>query len=437
MPLSDLVADSNAPSVSIDNTTTPPTVTTKQHNTIINLLQGLDSTDKLALAILASAARGSVVVGNSTPAWSALALGGSGTYLRSNGTDLLFSAIQGADQVYGSSANTACQGNDSRLSDARTPTAHNILSAQHGDTVAASVVLGDLMYGNSTPAWQRLAGNTTSTRNFLRQTGTGSVSAAPAWDTLQAGDIPSLAASIITSGTFAEARGGTNQSTYAVGDTLYASAANTLSKLTGNTTTTRNFLRQVGNGSVSAAPAWDTLAAGDIPDISATYARTEQAEQSNTPVSDNGDTTIGTSTTYFTFYQMPSTYKWYVCTGIEWKNGATVNGSITGMVYATDGNPPSQAAINLLATTGTIVQSGTSTTQRSSVVGATCIIRGGTNLAIGFSTGSATATLRTLSGQASQNRTKASALLAPTTNSTAWSTGTLDVYGKIYYRGFG
>lgn len=32
--------------------------------------------------------------------------------------------ISGAQQVYGSTANTACEGNDSRLSDARTPTAH-------------------------------------------------------------------------------------------------------------------------------------------------------------------------------------------------------------------------------------------------------------------------------------------------------------------------
>ena len=77
--------------------------------------------------------------------------------------------------------------------------------------------------------------------------------------------MPSLAASIITSGTFAETRGGTNQSTYALGDVLYASAANTLSKLAGNTTGTKKFLRQTGTGSVSAAPAWDTLVSGDLP----------------------------------------------------------------------------------------------------------------------------------------------------------------------------
>jgi hypothetical protein len=50
--------------------------------------------------------------------------------------------------------------------------------------------LGDIIYEDATPTAVRLAGNTTTTRKFLRQTGTGSVSAAPAWDTLQDGDMP-------------------------------------------------------------------------------------------------------------------------------------------------------------------------------------------------------------------------------------------------------
>ena len=36
-------------------------------------------------------------------------------------------------------------------------TAHNLLSATHGDTVAASPVRGDFIYANSTPAWTKLA----------------------------------------------------------------------------------------------------------------------------------------------------------------------------------------------------------------------------------------------------------------------------------------
>ena len=69
-------------------------------------------------------------------------------------------------------------------------TTHNLLSATHPDTVTAAPVLGDLIAANGIPAWARVAGNTTATRKFLRQTGTGAVSAVPAWDTLLAGDIP-------------------------------------------------------------------------------------------------------------------------------------------------------------------------------------------------------------------------------------------------------
>ena len=69
-------------------------------------------------------------------------------------------------------------------------------------------------------------------------------------------------------GTIAVSHGGTNITTYTVGDILYASAATTLSKLNGNTTTTRKFLRSVATTAGTAvAPAWDTLTADDIPSL--------------------------------------------------------------------------------------------------------------------------------------------------------------------------
>ena len=84
--------------------------------------------------------------------------------------------------------------------------------------------------------------------------------------TFDAARIPNLAASKITSGTLAVACGGTNIGSYTIGDILYASAATTLSKLTGNTTTTRKFLRSVATTNGTAvAPAWDTIASGDLP----------------------------------------------------------------------------------------------------------------------------------------------------------------------------
>lgn len=104
--------------------------------------------------------RGDLIVGNSTPAWARVAVGAASTLLTSNGTDPSWGTV-------------------------------NLLSAFHGDTVANSPVLGDVLFGNSTPAWDKLAGNTTSTKKFLRQTGTGTVSAAPAWDTIVNADLPS------------------------------------------------------------------------------------------------------------------------------------------------------------------------------------------------------------------------------------------------------
>ncbi len=64
--------------------------------------------------------------------------------------------------------------------------------------------------------------------------------------------------------TVAPTIGGTGIATYALGDTLYASAANVLSKLAGNTTSVKQYLSQTGTGAVSAPPAWATIAGSDI-----------------------------------------------------------------------------------------------------------------------------------------------------------------------------
>jgi len=59
--------------------------------------------------------------------------------------------------------------------------------------------------------------------------------------------------------------GGTGLTSATLGDTLYASATNTLAKLSGNTTSTKKFYTQTGTGSASAAPAWSTIAGSDLP----------------------------------------------------------------------------------------------------------------------------------------------------------------------------
>jgi hypothetical protein len=58
--------------------------------------------------------------------------------------------------------------------------------------------------------------------------------------------------------------GGTAQTSWTLGDLLYSSATNVLSKLAGNITTTKKYLAQTGNGSVSAAPTWSQPAFSEL-----------------------------------------------------------------------------------------------------------------------------------------------------------------------------
>jgi len=82
--------------------------------------------------LAASAVAGDIIIGNATPKWARLPKGTDGQVLT---------------LVTGLPAWAAAGGGSN----------HAILSSTHTDTVAATVVAGDIMYGNSTPAWQRLA----------------------------------------------------------------------------------------------------------------------------------------------------------------------------------------------------------------------------------------------------------------------------------------
>lgn len=65
-------------------------------------------------------------------------------------------------------------------------------------------------------------------------------------------------------GTIGPTYGGTGIATYTVGDIIYSSAADTLSKLSGNTSTTKKYLSQTGDGVNSASPVWDSISPSSI-----------------------------------------------------------------------------------------------------------------------------------------------------------------------------
>ena len=63
-------------------------------------------------------------------------------------------------------------------------------SADAFNALSPIATLGDLIYGSGTNTAARLAGNTSPNKQFLTQTGTGPVSAAPSWGPITAGDLP-------------------------------------------------------------------------------------------------------------------------------------------------------------------------------------------------------------------------------------------------------
>jgi hypothetical protein len=85
------------------------------------------------------------------------------------------------------------------------------------NSLSPITTLGDLIYGSAANTSSRLAGNITASPMFLKQTGTGAVSAAPVWAAITKTDvglnnvpnIDATNASNISSGTLAIAYGGT------------------------------------------------------------------------------------------------------------------------------------------------------------------------------------------------------------------------------------
>lgn len=116
------------------------------------------------------------------------------------------------------------------------------LAVSRGGTGLGSVTAHNLVIGAGTSALTLLAPSATSGIALVSQ----GASADPAY------------------GTVVIAGGGTNITTYTLGDTLYSDATNSLAKLAGNTTAVKQYLSQTGTGTVSAAPAWATISGGDI-----------------------------------------------------------------------------------------------------------------------------------------------------------------------------
>ena len=141
-----------------------------------------------------------------------------------------------------------------------------VVDVAHGGTNIASYTAGDVIYASGATTLNKLALGTSGQALIV----SGS---APAWGAI---DLSGGAVSSV----LPENHGGTNQSSYVTGDTLYASGTNTLAKLSPNTTTTRKFMGQTGTGSAGQAPVWVQPDAADITGL-APSATTDTSNASN------------------------------------------------------------------------------------------------------------------------------------------------------------
>lgn len=215
---------------------------------------------------------GDILYSNASNSLAALPLGSSGQVLIVSGSTPAWGAVD-LDNV---------------------GTVSGVLPTHHGGTGIDNYATGDLLYASATNTLAKLTGNTTTTKNFLTQTGTGSASQAPAWGTISAADVSGLAASATTdttnaanistgalpsgrlsggytgitgvgtltlgtwqADTIAAAYGGTGFTSYTVGDLLYANTSSTLAKL--SDVATGNALL---SGGVGVAPSWGKIDLG-------------------------------------------------------------------------------------------------------------------------------------------------------------------------------
>jgi len=143
------------------------------------------------------------------------------------------------------------------------------VAATNGGTGVNTVTTGDLLYGSASNTWSKLPVGAAYRSLVVNGSGTQVEWNAVALN--QAGAI---------SGSLPATNGGTGLNSYVTGDIIYSSATNTLAKLAGNTSTTKQFLNQTGTGSASAAPSWNTITASDVSGLAAS-ATTDTTDAGN------------------------------------------------------------------------------------------------------------------------------------------------------------
>lgn len=185
------------------------------------------------------------------------------------------------------------------------------------------------------------------------------------------------------------------------------------------TTTTSTFPANKLRARLMGNTAWNSIV-------------TESSEYSTTYNTDEATANIGNARQYMLPFTLPSTEKFYVFTGISWKNGSTVNGTVISGVLLRSSNSTPYVAI-----AQEVTQTGTDTTQRVSNIRSRAV-RGGTECYVWMQSSSATSEFRTESAtDVCQNRnTFTYDGTPPTSDNSAITAFNLVPLFVAHYRGY-
>lgn len=184
----------------------------------------------------------------------------AGTGLTLSGTQFSITPV-GTANTYGSASSVpVITTNASGQVSSVTPTSISIngnqitsgtVGAGFGGTGLATYTTGDIIYASAATTLTTL-GITGTNDYVLKSTGS-----APSW----------VAQSTLSVGSATTATTATNLSGGALGSLPYQASSGSTSLLAGNTTTTKKYLIQTGDGVNSAAPTWDTIQVADVPTL--------------------------------------------------------------------------------------------------------------------------------------------------------------------------